>query len=268
MHGWIEGARRSTPSVDPYEIDRFAARADAWWDPEGSFRALHRLNPARIDFIRSTLSAHFVRDTSSLEPFAGLRLLDIGCGGGLIAEAMARLGADVIGIDAGAEAIAAARSHAESVGLTIDYRRAAAEDLAGEGEAFDAVLALEVIEHVAEGNAFFQALGRLLRPSGAFIASTLNRTAKSFFLAIVGAEYILGWVPRATHDWRRFVRPSELAHDLRRVGLRLTQLQGIGFDPKTGGWRLSSDLKVNYLAMAVALGSSAGVGVEGRGVSP
>jgi 2-polyprenyl-6-hydroxyphenyl methylase / 3-demethylubiquinone-9 3-methyltransferase len=251
MPGRIEGARRSDASVDPYEIDRFAAQADAWWDPEGSFRALHRLNPTRIDFIRSALSAHFIRDPSSLEPFAGLRLLDIGCGGGLIAEAMTRLGADVTGIDAGAEAIAAARSHGEAVGLVIEYRHAAVEDLAGEGEAFDAVLGLEVIEHVAERDVFFRALGRLLRPGGAFIAGTLNRTAKSFVLAIVAAEYILGWIPRGTHDWRRFVRPSELARDLRCVGLRLTQLQGIGFDPKTGGWSLGADLSVNYLAMAV-----------------
>lgn len=248
----IEGARRRKSSVDRREIDRFALAADAWWDPEGSFRALHRLNPVRLDFIRSSLSAHFSRDSSVLEPFSGLRLLDVGCGGGLVAEAMARLGADVTGIDAGAEAIAAARAHRETVGLAIDYRQATVETLAAEGEEFDAVLALEVIEHLAQRDVFFEALGRLVRPGGAFIAGTLNRTAKSFALAVVAAEYILGWIPRGTHDWRRFVRPSELSRDLRHARLRLTRLAGVGFNPKAADWSLSSDLSVNYLAMAVS----------------
>jgi 2-polyprenyl-6-hydroxyphenyl methylase / 3-demethylubiquinone-9 3-methyltransferase len=246
-----EATRRTTTSVDREEVDRFAAQADAWWDPDGSFRALHRLNPARLDFIRSRLSAHFARDPAALQPFVGLRLLDIGCGGGLVAEAMARLGGTVTGIDVGAAAIAAARSHGEAAGLAIDYRLAAAEELAAQGEEFEAVLALEVIEHVADRDVFYQALRRLLRPHGAFIAGTLNRTAKSFLLAIVGGEYILGWLPRGSHDWRKFVRPSELARDLRRIDLSLTQLTGIGFDPRTGEWSLCRDLAVNYLALAV-----------------
>jgi 2-polyprenyl-6-hydroxyphenyl methylase / 3-demethylubiquinone-9 3-methyltransferase len=250
MPARIEGVRRPSRSVDPDEVDRFAAQAHAWWDPEGSFRALHRYNPTRIQFIRTALTTHFARDPAALEPLAGLRLLDIGCGGGLVAEAMARLGASVTAIDAGTAAIAAARIHSEAVGLAIDYREAAVEDLAEGGEEFDAVLALEVIEHVAGREVFYEALGRLLRPHGLVVAGTLNRTAKSFLLAVVGAEYILGWIPRGTHDWRRFVRPSELAGDLRRVGLRVTRLVGIGFDARTGGWSLSSDLSVNYLAMA------------------
>lgn len=251
MPGGSEAVPQTRSSIDPDEIDRFAREAGAWWDPDGSFRALHRLNPVRLEFIKSQLAAHFAREPAALAPFAGLRLLDVGCGGGLVAEALARLGGNVTGIDAGAAAIAAARSHSASAGLAIDYRRASIEELAAQGEEFDAVLALEVIEHVADREIFYDALGRLLRPGGAFIAGTLNRTVKSFALAIVGAEYLLGWLPRGTHDWRCFVPPSELARELRRIGLRLTRLRGIGFDPRTGSWSLSRDLTVNYLAMAV-----------------
>jgi 2-polyprenyl-6-hydroxyphenyl methylase/3-demethylubiquinone-9 3-methyltransferase len=251
MSDKTEAVLRPNTSVDPDEIDRFAVAAHTWWDPEGSFRPLHRLNPVRLEFIRSQLSAHFARDPLALEPFTGLRLLDIGCGGGLVAEPLARLGGRVTGIDAGAAAIAAAQSHSEAAGLDIDYRRAAVEELAEKGEGFDAILALEVIEHVADRGVFYDALGRLLRPHGAFIAGTLNRTAKSFVLAIVGAEYVLGWLPRGSHDWRRFVRPSELARDLRRIGLRPVRLQGVGFDPRTQAWSPSTDLAVNYLVMAV-----------------
>jgi 2-polyprenyl-6-hydroxyphenyl methylase/3-demethylubiquinone-9 3-methyltransferase len=243
--------RQANDSVNAAEIGRFAALANEWWDPNGSFRMLHRFNPARLGFIRTQLLAHFARDPAALRPFAGLSLLDIGCGGGLVAEAMSRLGFAVTAIDAGAEAIAAARSHGEAMGLPIDYRACAVELLAAEGRQFHVVIALELVEHLADRNAFYAALGKLVRPDGAFIAATLNRTAKSLALAIVGAEYILHWLPPGTHDWRRFVRPSELAHNLQRSGLHVACLAGISFDPGSGEWSLSADLAVNYLAMAV-----------------
>jgi len=240
----------SDATVDIAEIGRFDAQAEAWWDPEGSFKALHRLNPTRLAFIRSRLLDHFRRDPSLLRPFSDLRLLDIGCGGGLIAEPMARLGFAVTGIDAGSEAIAAASEHAGAARLDIDYRVAAAESLADAGERFDVVLALEVIEHLAERDRFWPALGRLAAPGGALIAATINRTARSFALAIVGAEYILGWIPRGTHDWRKFVQPSELILGLRRNGLHPTEITGSSYQPGTGEWVLSRDIEVNYLVMA------------------
>ena len=240
----------SGATVDDEEIRRFAAQADAWWDSEGSFRALHRLNLPRLDFIRSRLLKHFRRDPHLLRPFTGLTLLDIGCGGGLAAEPMARLGFTVTGIDAGAEAIAAARAHAHMAGLEIAYRVATAESIADAGERFDAVLALEVIEHVSDPKAFCRYLGSLVTPGGAAIAATLNRTARSFALAIVGAEYLLGWLPRGTHDWRKFLRPSELILGLRRNHLLATEIAGLSYDPRAGEWVLSRDIEVNYLVMA------------------
>ena len=243
--------RETRTTVDPEEIARFAARAEAWWDPEGSFRPLHRLNPARLGFIREQLVAHFDRNAAALRPFEGLSLLDIGCGGGLIAEPMSRLGFAVTGIDADKEAVAVARAHAEATGLSIDYRTATAESFAGMDQRFDVVLALETIEHVADRAAFLGCIGALATSGGAFIGATLNRTARSFALAIVGAEYLFGWLPRGTHDWRKFVRPSEFVLGLRRNGFQPTQLAGISYDPARGTWALSSDLSVNYMVMAV-----------------
>jgi 2-polyprenyl-6-hydroxyphenyl methylase / 3-demethylubiquinone-9 3-methyltransferase len=237
-------------TVDRRDIDRFAAQGADWWDPSGSFRPLHQINPVRIDFIRRELLARFGRDPRALSPFAGLSLADIGCGGGLVAEPMRRLGFTVSGIDAGAEAIAAARAHAEASGLAIDYRVADVTALARGGERFDVVLALEIIEHVADCDAFLAALGTLVKPRGALIGATLNRTPQAFALAVVGAEYMLDWLPRGTHDWRRFVRPSEFAAGLRRAGLMTDRLAGLSYDWLSGGWRLSDDLSVNYMLAA------------------
>jgi 2-polyprenyl-6-hydroxyphenyl methylase / 3-demethylubiquinone-9 3-methyltransferase len=238
-------------TVDRHDVARFAAQAANWWDPRGSFWPLHQINPVRLNFIRGEFLAHFHRDSRSLAPFAGLRLADIGCGGGLIAEPMARLGCAVTGIDAGAEAIAVARAHAAASGLEIDYRVADIETLAAEGERFDAVLALEIVEHIVDRDRFLAALARLVRPGGMFIGATLNRTARSFALAIVGAEYLLRWLPPGTHDWNRFVRPSEFSLPLRRAGLATTRLAGMSYDWRNGEWRISDDLAVNYMLVAV-----------------
>ena len=241
----------TSATIDPEEIGRFAARAEAWWDPEGSFRPLHRLNPTRLGFIRQHLAAHFGRGIDSLRPFDGLRLLDIGCGGGLIAEPMTRLGFVVTGIDADAEAIGVARAHAEAAGLSIDYRTAAAESLAETDHPFDAVMALEIIEHVADPAVFLRCAGALVKQGGTFIGATLTRTARSFALALLGAEYLFGWLPRGTHDWGKFMRPSEFVLGLRRNGLQATRLAGIRYDLVRDEWSVSRDLAVNYMVMAV-----------------
>jgi len=241
----------TSPTVDPAEIDRFAAHAASWWDPTGSFRPLHRLNPARLRFIRETLIAHFGRDLRSLTPFTGLALCDIGCGGGLIAEPMARLGFAVTAIDADRDAIDVARDHALAGGLTIDYRCEAAESLAAESRQFDVVLALELIEHVAEPQALLEACATLVKPGGVFIGATINRTPQAYALAVVGAEYVMRWLPRGTHDWRRFLRPSEFVLGLRRAGLSPIQLKGLRYQLAGGEWALSDDLSVNYLVTAI-----------------
>jgi 2-polyprenyl-6-hydroxyphenyl methylase/3-demethylubiquinone-9 3-methyltransferase len=241
----------ASPSIDAEELERFSALAESWWDPKGPMAPLHRLNPARLGFLRQTLAAHFSRDARSLRPFEGLRILDIGCGGGLISEPLARLGAAMTGIDAAEANIAVARAHARGADLDIDYRQASAEELSAADERFDAVLALEVVEHVADTDAFLQATAALVRPGGALIASTLNRTPKSLLFAIVGAEYVLGWLPRGTHRWDRFLRPSELAAALRRHGLQMREIRGLIYGPLAGEWRLGRDLGVNYLACAV-----------------
>ena len=239
-------------TVDPSEIARFAALADSWWDPAGKFKPLHRLNPLRLGFLRDRLTTHFGRDPAALRPFDGLRLLDIGCGGGLVAEPMARLGFVVTGIDATAETVATAHAHAEQSGLAIDYRGMAAETLAASAERFDVVLALEIVEHVADLDAFLAAAATLVRPGGTFVAATLNRTAKSYLFAVIGAEYVLGWLPKGTHEWRKFVRPSELAASLRRNRLRIQEITGVTYNPLSEGWSLSTDLDVNYMVFAVS----------------
>ena len=242
-------------SVDPAEIAKFAAMAERWWDPSGPMKPLHRLNPARLGFIRDRLAAQAGRAPTDPRPLAGLRVLDLGCGAGLVTEPLARLGASVVGADATAENIAAARAHAAAQGLALDYRATTAEDLVAAGESFDAVLALEIVEHVAAPPAFLADVARLVKPGGQLILSTLNRTSKSFLLAIVGAEWLLRWLPRGTHDWRRFLKPSEVTALLRPLGFTVVQASGLVFNPLDQGWRLSErDLEVNYLLAAEKVG--------------
>ncbi len=243
------GKRPST--VDPNEVDQFDALADRWWDPTGPFRPLHRLTPARLTYVRDRIATHFGLETGRNEPFSGLRGVDIGCGGGLASEPLTRLGMAMTGVDAGANNIGAAQAHAKGQGLVIDYRCTTAEDVAANGERFDVVLALEIIEHVADRGAFVRACCELATPGGLIILSTLNRTAKAFGLAIVGAEYVLRWLPRGSHDWRKFVRPSELARDLRTAGAKPTDTKGLVFDIVANEWRLAGDLDVNYFMTAV-----------------
>ncbi len=240
-----------SPSVDEAEIARFAALAGEWWDTEGKFRPLHAINPVRIKYIRDRLSAHTGRDALTPRPLDGLRILDVGCGGGLLCEPLARLGADLTGIDAGQANIEAARAHAAGMGLGIDYRWETAEALNRAGETFDAVLSLEVVEHVPDQAAFMATLVRLTRPGGAMVLATLNRTAKSYLFAIVGAEYVMGWLPRGTHRWDRFVRPSEMASALEKAGAGIADMSGVGYDIVRGEWRLVRDVAVNYMVFAV-----------------
>jgi 2-polyprenyl-6-hydroxyphenyl methylase / 3-demethylubiquinone-9 3-methyltransferase len=247
------GTSRGTAggTIDRDEVERFARIARAWWEPEGEFRPLHKLNPVRLGFIRDRLAAHFRRDPRASRPFAGLRLLDIGCGGGLVSEPLARLGFAVTGIDAGEEMLEVARGHAAESGVAVEYRRTTAEDLAASGERFDAVLALEVVEHVASPELFLAAAAELVRPGGALIAATLNRTPKSFLFAILCAEYLLRWLPRGTHQWDKFLRPSELVAGLRAGGVETSEVSGLAYNPLADRWSLSRDLDVNYLLFAV-----------------
>lgn len=245
------GPSGASVTVDRDELGKFAAMAERWWDPEGEMKPLHALNPTRIAFIRDRLSAHFGRDASGMEPLSGLRILDAGCGAGLLAEPLARLGARVTGIDAAEATIKAAKAHAQEQGLAIDYRCATVEDVAAMAiEGYDAVLAMEVVEHVADLSAFLDTCGLMVRRGGAAVVATINRTPKSFLLAKVGAEYVLGWLPRGTHAWRKFVRPSEVANGLRPAGLVPREVTGVVYDPLSGGWRLADDLNVNYMLFA------------------
>jgi 2-polyprenyl-6-hydroxyphenyl methylase/3-demethylubiquinone-9 3-methyltransferase len=262
------------PNVDPREVAQFDALARRWWDPDGPMRPLHRLGPARMAYLRDTIAGHFGpgygyggtgpsgagrfgtgraaeggSDTRAV-PLAGLTILDVGCGGGLVAEPLARMGARVTGLDPGAETIAAARAHAVDQGLSIDYRVGRVEDVAAAGERFDVVTCLEVVEHVPDVAGFVRAAATAVRPGGLLVASTINRTLRSYALAIVAAEYVLGWLPRGTHDWNRFVTPDELAIYMRRAGLERPRTTGLVLDPLADVWRLSADTGVNYFAAA------------------
>ena len=239
-------------TVDPAEVAKFEAMAAEWWDAKGKFKPLHMLNPCRLDYITRQIAGEFGRDLIAPDPFKGLRLLDIGCGGGLLSEPMARLGADVVGADAAAGNIPVARIHAEQSGLEIDYRHTTAEDLAAAGERFDVVLNMEVVEHVADPLAYLTACRTLLKPGGLHICSTLNRTPKSFAMAIVGAEYVMRWLPKGTHEWGKFITPEELFDLLRKAGLDPVDRKGFVFNPVSWDWSLSDrDLSVNYVTASV-----------------
>jgi len=237
-------------TVDSREIENFSAVADHWWDQDGPFKPLHRLNPVRLGYLRDSLRGHFGLDAATDRPLQGLSIADIGCGGGLVTEPLARLGADMTGVDASHEAINVARSHAETSDLAIDYRMETIEALAASGERFDALVAMEIVEHVADRAAFVAACCACVRPGGVILLSTLNRTAKSYALGIVGAEYILQWVPRGTHTWSKFVKPSELARDLRTGGAQVEDVTGLVFDPLANRWSLGRDTAVNYILRA------------------
>lgn len=246
--------RRGAPqpaggTVDPADVDRFARLAGRWWDPDGPHGPLHRFVPVRMSVIREAL-APLAGGTDRRRPLAGLAVLDIGCGGGLLAEPMTRLGACVTGVDADAAGIAAAVAHAGEAGLDIEYVAGAAEDIAAQGRRFDAVVASEVIEHVADRDAFADALAALVRPGGVLVLTTLNRTGRSWAAAIVAAEYLLRWVPRGTHDWSKFPTPDELAALLRPRGFEVEPPTGLAWDPAAGGFRQSADARVNYALVA------------------
>ncbi len=241
---------KGAPSVIPAEVTHFDALAEAWWDPDGPMAPLHKMTPLRVAWARDLIVRRFGREPRSGAPLAGLDLLDIGCGAGLFAEPLARLGANVTAIDPAPASIDAARRHAEETGAKLDYRVAAVEELAAEPPRFDVASAMEVIEHVAEPTRFVAAAASLVKPGGLFIASTLNRTLRSFALAIVGAEYVLRWLEPGTHRWEQFVTPDEFALGLRAAGLRVIDRQGVAYDPLRLGWRLSRDMSVNYLIAA------------------
>ncbi|MEL7539858.1 MAG: bifunctional 2-polyprenyl-6-hydroxyphenol methylase/3-demethylubiquinol 3-O-methyltransferase UbiG [Pseudomonadota bacterium] len=244
----------SRPSIDPDEVAKFTAMAAEWWDPKGKFKPLHKFNPVRLGFIRDTIEDHFDLPGDARKPFEGLRILDIGCGGGLVSEPMRRLGADMVSVDASEANIKTAMTHAEQGGLEIDFRAGTVEELIEAGEApFDVVLNLEVVEHVADPDQFLQDCARLVKPGGVMIVATLNRTAKAFALAIVGAEYVLGWLPKGTHEFEKFLRPDEIEAPLKAAGLVVDPPQGVSFNPILDQWRLSSDTKVNYLMVAKRL---------------
>jgi len=240
----------STGTLDRDEVDRFARLASEWWDTGGKFRALHRIGPARLTFLRDEMLRHFARAPSGMRPLEGLGILDVGCGGGLISEPLARLGARVTGLDPAVENIEAARRHAAGAGLDIDYRAGRVEELAAEGREFDAVVCLEVVEHVPDPAAFLAACATLVRPGGLMLLSTLNRTLKAYLLAIIGGEYVLRWLPVGTHQWDRFVTPEELARHLRAAGLAAPVVKGLVYNPLSDVWSVGGDTDVNYLASA------------------
>jgi 2-polyprenyl-6-hydroxyphenyl methylase/3-demethylubiquinone-9 3-methyltransferase len=236
--------------ADAAEVERFADLAAHWWDEAGPLAPLHKLNPVRLGYVRDRMCQHLGRAPLREQPLAGLAALDVGCGGGLLCEPLARLGAAVTGIDPAPASIEAAVRHATAAGLAIDYRVAGAQQLLAEGRRFDLVCAMEVVEHVADQEAFLHACAALVRPGGGLVLATLNRTFRAFALGIVAAEYVLGWLPRGTHRWSRFVRPSEAARPLRRAGLRIEDLSGVVYDPLRDRFALSRDPAVNYMLFA------------------
>lgn len=242
----------ATSTVDPAEVAKFEAMAAEWWNPHGKFKPLHMMNPVRLGYIAAQIAAEFGRDLTNPAPFGGLRILDIGCGGGLLSEPMARLGAQVVGADAAERNIPVARLHAEEQGLQIDYRHTTAEALAAAGEAFDVVLAMEIVEHVADPQGFLSTCQSLMKPGGLIVASTINRNPKSFMMAIVGAEWVMRWLPKGTHEWAKFITPEELERYLRSAGIDPVDRKGFVFNPVTWTWAISDrDLSVNYVMAGV-----------------
>lgn len=250
MNAPLSTETAGTANVDAAEVARFGRIAAEWWDLRGKFAPLHKIGPVRIGFVRDMAVAHFALPDTGMRPFKGLKVLDIGCGGGLVAEPLARLGASVTAIDPAPENIGAARRHAEPQGLVIDYRACLAEDLVANGETFDCVVCLEVIEHVPDPAAFVAMVAKTVRPGGLLVMSTINRTLKAYALAIVGAEYVLGWLPRGTHQWDRFVTTDEMTGHLRNAGLVDPSFAGIAYNPLTAVWSRGRDLDVNYLVAA------------------
>jgi 2-polyprenyl-6-hydroxyphenyl methylase/3-demethylubiquinone-9 3-methyltransferase len=236
-------------TVDTDDVARFSAIAAEWWDETGKFKPLHKFNPIRLAYIREQALARFRRDPKARQPFTGLRLLDIGCGGGLLSEPMTRLGFDVVGADASEKNVRTAATHATEQGLSIDYRATTAEALAAAGEQFDVILNMEVIEHVADRELFLSSCAHMLKPGGIMFVATLNRTFKAWALAIVGAEYVLGWLPKGTHDWNKFVTPAELKLAAIANGLTVADLSGLAYNPLSDVWRRSSDTDVNYVML-------------------
>ncbi len=242
--------KQRSSSVDEGEVERFSRYGADWWDPRGPMAALHKFNPVRLGYIRDQAAARFLRDPKKLDCLKDLRMLDIGCGGGILSEPLARLGAQMVGADPSPENVAVASAHAQESGVTVDYRATTAEDLAAAGEKFDVVLAMEVVEHVVDVNAFVATCATMVKPGGLMFAATLNRTLKSFALAIVGAEYVLRWLPRGTHQWDKFVTPDELELAFERGGLRVTGERGVIYNLLADRWQLSSDMDVNYMLVA------------------
>jgi 2-polyprenyl-6-hydroxyphenyl methylase/3-demethylubiquinone-9 3-methyltransferase len=253
----MDRQRTADNTIDDREVARFDRLAEQWWDVRGPMAALHKFNPARLAYIRDHAAEHFGRDISRRDSLADLRMLDIGCGGGILCEPLARLGAAVVGIDPATNNIAVAQRHAAQAGLTIDYRAVTAETLAEAGESFDIVLAMEVVEHVTDVGRFVALAAALVKPGGLAFVATINRTMKSFALAIVGAEYVLRWLPRGTHQWDKFVTPDELESAIADSGLSPLDAVGVSYDLFADRWRQTADMDVNYMVVAEKAGSAA-----------
>ena len=243
-------AETARSTIDQSEVDRFSAMAAEWWDPTGKFKPLHKFNPVRLAYLRDTISAEFGRDPRAARPLTGLRVLDIGCGGGLLSEPVARMGAEVVGADPSERNIGIASTHARESGVAVDYRAVSAETLAEAGETFDVILNMEVVEHVADVEFFLSTCAKMVRPGGLMFIATINRTMKAMALAIVGAEYVLRWLPKGTHQYEKLVRPEELEKPLTASGMQIDERTGVFFNPLMNQWNLSRDMDVNYMMLA------------------
>lgn len=237
-------------TIDQAEVDRFSAMAAEWWDPTGKFKPLHKINPVRLAYIRDQVCAHYGRDPKAHRPLEGLRFLDIGCGGGLLSEPVARMGANVLGADASERNIGIASTHAAQTGVAVDYRAVTAESLAEAGETFDVVLNMEVVEHVSDVDFFLTTCASMVRPGGMMFVATINRTMKAMALAIIGAEHVLRWLPKGTHQYEKLVRPEELEKPLAASGMQIDERTGVFFNPLMNQWNLSKDMDVNYMMLA------------------